>query len=1122
MLLTQAVQDPGGQLANNLRDLGLGSLLDDTEMETIGGQQRLKNPFEIRALGLNFDREGSLRQKLRQSGFISEVDGVERIMGIAVGDEDSVSFLEYGRTGQRLTENQIAALKSLMGNEIIQGSIVAKNIAESVDMAEKIAKLTKRHKSFSSPRQVSIAGRGLADFLGIASNQPFDEGMFASSIHLFQPQAELLAARFNINDAIVSNVLQGPRFYDGVDLNEEARSLIDYAMGGINPGEEATLRTLVEQAFSSTASGGSVVGTFESLVKDEVINGNISSQGAKRIENALKQMEISVDGEFVMNRANMEQNIRGWAETVNNVKEDMRTGGIDSISPERYQDYLDAQMMLSTVAEDTGTIRRGGGRIDTRYEMRSDIDKIGFSGRVMYHDPDSGEKRFIKGRMRIRDLPSNISIATPDIMIKKEAGMEEFINFDIVSGSGPKPRATAPDIQTILFHRDEFFDVTGQQVSLPQATLSYGEGLVDELREIQMTGIIPGKAKQRMLQDLEESGISRFMRTFEPHKVASKEKNREMVRRLNDAILTGNLTDPEVISHLSNYYRNELYDQKTSRILTDMGRTGMGTLRIPKTPDYMAFDVAAETAAMQFDESPRLLSGNVRRGSLTGTADRFSQVLLPDDPTTSVNAIELPMARVHKGMLLMSGSAASEGHYQLGGFDFDDKGLPALRSIRERDGHMRVVSFTTRQPTGPKEYIVQDLLKDQGTLQNLFGKNENFMKNLREMSQDSSLDSNDLKSIRDVLFYMETDPSTLTDSSEIARFANLQRKYAGLALSNQEVRLGQLMGTRSSQLLDRDDPFFIAGQREVDTVIASVYQRVTGQGVKEISEGVMRAMRRSGRSGVLALTPEAMKQMAPADRMDFLPAYYEGQFFKLIMEAKPSEIPQANRDDIIAALNGVGGVPATMISALTNATDDTSFRSALQAILNKGFMDSLSPNDQQRIRAAILSGLQGYVSSVQLPEQGEIIGSYINRLMSVASTEGQRTAIASRLQELEDAGNAQAGALRQLLEGIYSGFIPPSDAVDAAVNAGGQIIKGIEPGAGRDAYIQGLTSALSMFDPDLATDPLRQAEFTEQINAFLTMLHGMPEYDDQGRLIRSFESSTRCDDDQSWKINRSK
>lgn len=210
-LLEEAIQNPAGQMAQNLQDLGLGSLLDDTELTTINGRQRLKNPFEIRALGLNFDRDGSTRDKLRQSGFISEIDGVERIMGIAVGDEESASFLEYGRPGQRLTENQIATLKSLMGNEVIQGSVVAGNIADSVDMAEKIAKLTKRHKSFSSPRQVSVAGRGIAEFLGIPSNQPFDQGMFSNSIHLFQPQAELLAARFGISDSIVSNVLDGPR-----------------------------------------------------------------------------------------------------------------------------------------------------------------------------------------------------------------------------------------------------------------------------------------------------------------------------------------------------------------------------------------------------------------------------------------------------------------------------------------------------------------------------------------------------------------------------------------------------------------------------------------------------------------------------------------------------------------------------------------------------------------------------------------------------------------------------------------------------------------------------------------------------------------------------------------------
>lgn len=210
-LLEEAIRNPGGELAGNLRDLGLGSLLDDTELTIINGQQRLKNPFEIRALGLNFDREGSLRDKLRQSGFMSEIDGVERIMGIAVGDEESTSFLEYGRTGQRLTENQIATLKSLMGNEILQDTVVEANIANPQKMAEKIGKLTKRQKSFSSPRQVSISGRGIANFLGMNSNQPFDEGTFSNSIHLFQPQAELLAARFGISDSIVSTALDGPR-----------------------------------------------------------------------------------------------------------------------------------------------------------------------------------------------------------------------------------------------------------------------------------------------------------------------------------------------------------------------------------------------------------------------------------------------------------------------------------------------------------------------------------------------------------------------------------------------------------------------------------------------------------------------------------------------------------------------------------------------------------------------------------------------------------------------------------------------------------------------------------------------------------------------------------------------
>lgn len=559
-----------------------------------------------------------------------------------------------------------------------------------------------------------------------------------------------------------------------------------------------------------------------------------------------------------------------------------------------------------------------------------------------------------------------------------------------------------------------------------------------------------------------------------------------MVRRLNDAILTGNLTDPEVIGALSNYYRNELYDQKTTRYITDTGRAGWGSLRIPKTPDYMAFDVSSEMSALQGAEVPLLLSGRTRLGAISN----FSNIELPNDPSLPYDSIDLPMIRVHEGMMLMSGRAAAEGHYQLGTFDFDDKGLPALRSIRQRDGHMRIVSFTTRQPTGPKEYIVQDLLKDQGTLQNLFAKNTTFMKNLREMSEDPNLDPDLSRNIQDVLFYMTTDASGLTDDAQIKRFANLQRRYAGLALTTLEVRTGQLMGTKNSRLLERDNPYFVAGQREVDTVIQAVYERAHGGvGVKEISDGVMRAMRTSGRSGVLALSPDMMAQMSPADRMEFLPAYYEGQFFKLIMQARPSEIPQANKDDIITQLAAVGGVSATHMSALTNATDDSQFRNALKTILET---TSGNTNIDERIRAAALSGLQGYVSSVQLPEQGEIIGSYINRLMTVASTETQKTAIIDRLQELELSGNSGAGILRGLLSRTKSGFIPPSDAVDAAINASAQLIPAVDP-AHRLAYVQGLTSALSIVDSNLsATGPagaLARAELASQVTSFLQSLH---------------------------------
>lgn len=415
----------------------------------------------------------------------------------------------------------------------------------------------------------------------------------------------------------------------------------------------------------------------------------------------------------------------------------------------------------------------------------------------------------------------------------------------------------------------------------------------------------------------------------------------------------------------------------------------------------------------------------------------------------------------------------------MGGFDFDDKGLPLLRGIRDRDGHMRIMSFTTRQPTGPYEYVVQDFIKDRETLENVFGKSESFMKGLRDMSADTAIDDDLRQQAADLLFYIEADVEALsaqaiqgTDMADARRFANLQRRYAGLALSNEELRTGRLMGTRESQLLRYDEDYFVEGQRSAERVISGVYERVYGQNIKELSAPMQAALAQSGGSGTLALTPQLMQSMSAAEREEFLPAYVEGQFFKMILDKRPMPLSEQERRGIIDSIQQVGGANPAQVLELINqasAPDDTEFREALGEILQH----ATNTNDDALV-AKISGALQGYVSRVQIPEQKEIIGQYINRLMSVASTVEQKRAITDRLQELSQGGDANATALLGALNNLYNGFIPPSDAVDAAVNAGGTIVR-----SGED-YIQGLNSALLAANAQ-EIEPERITEFLSQL-----------------------------------------
>ena len=503
--IIRGLQDPNGEEANALRRVGLGSLLDRSELFYENGNPRLRGAFEIRALRTSYELGTDPREKLRSLNMIKysnpvtgevfneEGDGlVETLMGLAVGDEEGFSFLEYGLPGQRLTEHQIATLKTLVGDEVLNVGTLVRKLGDEGGLEDIIGKLTKRQKSFTSPRQVSIAGQGIGDFLfgnaPQASQFTAQPELFGQSIHIFNPRAELLAARFGVDDALVGQIVGNFRFYEGANISQEAASLFDYTTGQLTTNQQNTLGQLAQQAFQEAADQNTdPVAVFEGLVN----NSNLSQSLKNKVNASLKNMEISVDGEFVMNRVNLENSVNQWAQTVANVQNEInnRPAGMsveefmETYDHSRIQNFLDAKQMLETVGQEV----RDEDGIVTGYTLRSDIDKIGFSGRIMYID-ENGQKRFIKGRMRVGELPAGISVATPDIMIKKETAAEQFINFDIVSGTGKKA-ASAPDIQTLLFHRQEFYDIDPNTLmpSLPQTTLSYGASMMDELQEIQRT-----------------------------------------------------------------------------------------------------------------------------------------------------------------------------------------------------------------------------------------------------------------------------------------------------------------------------------------------------------------------------------------------------------------------------------------------------------------------------------------------------------------------------------------------------------------------------------------------------------------------------------------------------------
>jgi hypothetical protein len=796
-------------------------------------------------------------------------------------------------------------------------------------------------------------------------------------------------------------------------------------------------------------------------------------------------MEVSVDGVFVVNKNHLEKYIIGDRDARGNIaryKSGPRRGRMSSDSLLQtyegfYMRYLEEGESMDTAAQqqmrdlraqieafatlDEREFTRADGTRGVRLDARMrDIESL--NARIGVGE---GPFAFLKGRGRIvEDLPDDVSIVIPDVMVKKETGFQEFLNFDVLDARSTE--AVNPDLQMILFHREAFteFDAAGNAM-VPKVTTDYAKSQMDELDEILRTGIVPEKVRERVMQNLDETTRDAFNLTFGKHKAGSKYQNKELAKRLNNALISGNVTDPEVVNALTNYYRRQIFDET---------RTNNKRVRILKTPDLFRFDIEAEIPSLQGQDTPFLLA---TRGSVNKGIDKVEMMATDTTGASVVRNVDFSRARIYNHRLLFSGLSSVTHQASLGGFDFDDKGLPTIRSFVDNAGRKRTAFMTFRQPTGPSEFVVQTISKDHHTLNELFGKNDQFKKTLLQIADDDTADATLRTAAGEMHEYMNFNVGKFKDytDEEAKRFAYLHRKFAGIGVTKENIANRELLGTKSSRLFDESFGFFRDTQINADNVIDAAYNRIHGRGVQEIPERLMNLMAKVGAGGALTLTPEVMREAAATldeKEMKFLAPYYaRGQFFRLFGETAPAAFEESERTAIVEGLRKQRAADTALLDRMISKSGDTfdmvdlDFRKALAGIVENQLPDSADTASRamkKRVALAeIEKGMELYRSRLNFGDaETAILGSYVNKLMAVGSTVDQMEDIMS---DLASRGDASTDAFLDFVrKEVITPFFIPEEAVDFTKTTGGMRVLGATTAAAEASNRNAILKAFAL------------------------------------------------------------
>lgn len=830
--LKSAKLAPGSKEARALRGLGLGFLLDNLQTETHKRSIRVLNPLEIFVSNVKYDDfNETLDEALIPFREGKTAEG-KLLANIVAGDGGFIAH-EYYLPGMdlKLHQEQILLLRSLIERPVVDPRTAVKTLGKGVDqkgIESQIMKLEKRSKGTYSPRQVSISGnKGLGKFVGEKSfNMDTD---WAKHLLILDSRQELLLAGIHegTTDATLQKALKSA--YNSLDYNyygdfenasNQAKLFFGYSFqpSELKEADYKKLGTLLMKAYNDK-SDKSTTDVFLDLVEKS----KLANKVKLRVKTIAEKMEVSVDGAFRGNSVYFQNYIDTLSDSIDEYDKMIRDGT--------------ATPFQINMKKDLETTRRGIASENLKAKKWIlDQSKIyGLTGRINFRDAQ-GFTPQIKGRFGfvsdIVDKRGNrYAFVTPDVNVKREAGLTPAVNLDVL-GREKGIRAIAPDIQSISQYGGAFIEEASDGTgAVPAMTRAYVQGQLAELKTIMETGVVPRHVVDSVMEARIESEDMSFARMYQnqSYKMGTKKLHVLSTNELRNKMLTGDIFDPEVLNAIHDYYFSGTIADK---------RAGGKRFIVARTPELMRFDIESESASLlgQYNTA-RLLN---KKGA--GSVQVGMQV---KDALGAVREeqINLPVVRFKDHRMIYSDINSVIYQAAHGGFDFDDKGMPLIRSfVDTNSGERRLALFTFRQPPSLREYVVNSFTKDQESLNTLFGHNKQFMKALEQMSM------NDPEAA-EILKYMKMVP----DKNNGAEFMVLHSKYAGVFGNNQDLSQGNYYGTDKSKVITINDSTqngqltklakkMRATHSTVDRVIMQAYEMAYGESVPELNSKIIKQL----------------------------------------------------------------------------------------------------------------------------------------------------------------------------------------------------------------------------------------------------------------------------------------